>query len=66
VTRDVPDHALVFGVPARQVGWVCCCGTRLGDDLTCGCGRRFTAAIDGLVETTDATGRDRRPSTTSA
>lgn len=22
VTRDVPDHSLVVGVPARQVGWV--------------------------------------------
>lgn len=22
VTRDVPDHALMVGVPARQVGWV--------------------------------------------
>ncbi|WP_299518926.1 acyltransferase [uncultured Serinicoccus sp.] len=22
VTKDVPDHALVVGVPARQVGWV--------------------------------------------
>ena len=22
VVRDVPDHALVVGVPARQVGWV--------------------------------------------
>lgn len=29
VTRDVPDYALVVGVPARIVGWMCRCGTRL-------------------------------------
>ena len=29
VTKDVPDYALVIGVPARQVGWVCKCGTTL-------------------------------------
>src|SRR5256885_2206868 len=29
VTRDVPDHALVFGNPARLHGWVCACGRRL-------------------------------------
>jgi UDP-2-acetamido-3-amino-2,3-dideoxy-glucuronate N-acetyltransferase len=29
VTRDVPDHALVLGVPARVVGWVCRCGVPL-------------------------------------
>jgi UDP-2-acetamido-3-amino-2,3-dideoxy-glucuronate N-acetyltransferase len=29
VTRDVPDHALVQGVPARVVGFVCRCGERL-------------------------------------
>jgi len=34
VTRDVPDHALVVGVPARQAGWVCSCGVplELADD----------------------------------
>lgn len=29
VTRDVPDHGLVLGVPARLVGFVCRCGRRL-------------------------------------
>jgi acetyltransferase-like isoleucine patch superfamily enzyme len=29
VTRDVPDHALVYGHPARQQGWVCHCARRL-------------------------------------
>lgn len=39
VTKDVPDHALVVGVPARQIGWVGRTGRRLEDDgtglLTC-------------------------------
>lgn len=29
VTRDVPDYALMTGVPARQTGWMCYCGIRL-------------------------------------
>lgn len=35
VTADVPDYALVAGVPARRIGWVSRSGDRLGDDLTC-------------------------------
>jgi UDP-2-acetamido-3-amino-2,3-dideoxy-glucuronate N-acetyltransferase len=31
VTRDVPDHALVMGVPARQAGWVGHAGRPLDD-----------------------------------
>ena len=34
VTRDVPDHALVVGNPARRIGWVCACGQRLLDGPT--------------------------------
>lgn len=30
VTNDVPANALVVGNPARQIGWVCSCGNRLG------------------------------------
>src|SRR5215813_4305507 len=31
VTKDVADHALVVGVPAQQIGWVCACGMSLRD-----------------------------------
>ncbi|MDD5065527.1 MAG: Gfo/Idh/MocA family oxidoreductase [bacterium] len=29
VTRDIPDYALVVGVPARISGWMCKCGNKL-------------------------------------
>lgn len=32
VTHDVPDHALVIGNPARQVGYVCKCATKLVEE----------------------------------
>ena len=43
VSRDVPPYALVVGVPARFVGWVCRCGVRLEDDkLVCAaCGTEY-------------------------
>jgi UDP-2-acetamido-3-amino-2,3-dideoxy-glucuronate N-acetyltransferase len=45
VTRDVPAYALVLGAPARVVGWVCQCGSRLKfREATCtceDCGLRF-------------------------
>ena len=49
VTRDVPDHALVVGNPARQIGWMCKCGERLGDDLVCPvCGVAYKESEKGL------------------
>ena len=30
VRADVPAHALVAGVPARRIGWMCRCGEKLG------------------------------------
>ncbi len=51
VSRDVKPYALVVGVPARHVGWVCACGEKLeretsrrppgepaGDAVTLSCG----------------------------
>ncbi|BDQ34690.1 Gfo/Idh/MocA family oxidoreductase [Pseudodesulfovibrio portus] len=35
VTRDVPDHALVTGNPARITGWMCACGEKLDRDRQC-------------------------------
>lgn len=45
VKKDVADYAIVAGVPARQVGWTCKCGTTLkfaGQEATCGsCGNKY-------------------------
>jgi acetyltransferase-like isoleucine patch superfamily enzyme len=49
VNKNVPDHALVVGNPAKQIGWACECGERLADDLECvACGKRFEKKQDGL------------------
>jgi UDP-2-acetamido-3-amino-2,3-dideoxy-glucuronate N-acetyltransferase len=56
VTADVAPHALMTGVPARRVGWVCDCGTRLSgsDQLSCGrCGLRFVLASDSIKRISD-------------
>ncbi|MGD0474100.1 MAG: DapH/DapD/GlmU-related protein [Candidatus Velthaea sp.] len=54
VTADVPAHAIVMGVPARQAGYACACGARLtldGERAHCGdCGRRYVRADRSLRE----------------
>jgi hypothetical protein len=63
VTRSVTDHALVAGNPARRLGWLCACGSRLTDsasgqvapadphagaELMCAaCDRRWVYVADG-------------------
>ena len=40
VTKDVPDYALMAGVPAKQIGWGCECGEIMKESGTCPkCGR---------------------------
>lgn len=51
VTKDVPSHALVVGVPAKQVGWACECGAVLGVELDCKrCGRAYALDDGELIE----------------
>ena len=51
VRADVPPHALVAGVPARRIGWMCKCGIRLADDLSCpACRARYREANGGLTD----------------
>jgi UDP-2-acetamido-3-amino-2,3-dideoxy-glucuronate N-acetyltransferase len=51
-TRDVPDYALMAGVPARRIGWACQCGATLrgeAERLQCGdCGRAYLQSDDTL------------------
>jgi UDP-2-acetamido-3-amino-2,3-dideoxy-glucuronate N-acetyltransferase len=46
VQKDVPAHALMLGVPARQRGWMCFCGVRIEGqgDVRCSCGTRFSVS----------------------
>ncbi len=54
VTRDVPDHALVVGNPARRTGWVGRAGVRLASEgdgrWRCPVEDRRYAERDGLLE----------------
>ena len=54
VTRDVPDHALVRGNPARLAGWVCRCGEKLNfhghKKGACACGRNYLKTGETITE----------------
>lgn len=51
VTKDVPDYALMAGIPAKQIGWVCECGERLLETTVCvKCGRKYVTDGNTLKE----------------
>jgi UDP-2-acetamido-3-amino-2,3-dideoxy-glucuronate N-acetyltransferase len=37
ITKNVPAYALMAGVPAKRIGWVCNCGVRLEDKSKAKC-----------------------------
>ena len=50
VNKDIPDYALVYGVPASIQGWMCFCGVKLSlsnsadseENAECSnCGRKY-------------------------
>ena len=58
VASDVPDYALMMGVPARRAGWMCQCGVRLpleaalplNGACSCdGCGTEYAWSGDTLA-----------------
>lgn len=53
VTRDVPDHALVKGNPARVSGYVCACGEKLNfvkNTAECKCGKKYLMTEETVEE----------------
>lgn len=54
VTKDVPDYALMIGMPARIAGWVCECGENLNfesDRAKClACGKQYRRTGKEKVE----------------
>ena len=56
VRSDVPAYALMVGVPARRVGWMCQCGVRLqlvdGRASCAACGAAYRE-LDGVLHRID-------------
>lgn len=54
VTKDVPDYAMVYGVPARVCGHVCQCGEQLRfserQAVCTACGKRYQKQEGSAIE----------------
>ena len=59
VNKDIPDYALVHGIPSRIKGWMCYCGQKLSltaslesrESAVCdACGRKYRKEGPGVSE----------------
>lgn len=51
VTKDIPDYALIYGVPAMIRGWVCECGEKLDKEYKCNrCNKKYKKEGNRLKE----------------
>ncbi len=51
VSKSVAPHALMTGVPAQQVGWVCTCGSVLNESLRCTeCSLQYKKTKDAIAQ----------------
>jgi len=53
VNKSIPDYALVVGVPAKQIGWICECGNRIEfetDKTECHICKRKYIKKDNIVK----------------
>ncbi len=55
VKKDVPPYAIVAGVPAKQIGWACKCGTTLKFEdkhaICSYCGDKYKEKEEGILAT---------------
>jgi len=51
VNKNVSDHSLTVGNPAKKIGWVCICCERLSDNLKClTCNKEYELCSSGIRE----------------
>jgi acetyltransferase-like isoleucine patch superfamily enzyme len=49
VVKNVPNHTIAVGNPARLTGYACICGRTLNDELKCACGASYRISNNLIV-----------------
>lgn len=56
INKSVPDYAIMAGIPARQIGWMCKCGHKVDEqnNYKClDCGREYKLAEESKLTAKD-------------